>query len=499
MTDLSFMDELARRLDSPLTAGQRGAWTDTQIPDGALGQALATARDGPEPESTKPDVLPALTEPQAGEVEREVERFAPATVAGLIPYSHVKREPTIYLAREPIALPRAEVIVLYGPGGYGKGTTVADLAARVTRGELLLGGRAGSVIWIGYEDRPAQTMSWRLDAAGADDRFVFDMTDVPNHGRFSLDASGKTPGDAPLLMAKINALAEAARRGEISGVPGEGYPIMVVIDPLFKAIRGGTIRLGDGPGRVLAMLDEIARKTGVTIICPHHPDKGGKVMAGGAGIMSGARLVYVVEREDAEAGTYTISIEKTNGLDKATSASARYQIVGAGKLAHAIWLPPQATSAVPAWRVEAMEVLPPEAFEGAPVLDAGQPKAIEARPAGFPVPPSPYTAEDPEADAYAVADEVAEAEVVLPMIKAAFRKGGQAYTYSVDPDQEIAVGDRVAVSTPKGKAYADVTQIGSDYKGEPVPILYVVDKTLADRAETREAIDSNLKKLGART
>lgn len=458
-TETSFADELARRLDSPLTAGQRRAWAETEIPDGALDRALA---------DPVPDVIPALPEP---------ERYAPAMVAGLIPYSKVKREPTIYLAREPIALPRAEVIVLYGPGGYGKGTSVADLAARVTRGELLLGGRPGSVIWIGYEDRQDQTMSWRLDAAGADDRFVFDMTDVPNHGRFSLDASGKTAGDAPLLMAKITALAEAARKGEISGVPGEGTPIMVVIDPLFKAIKGGTIRLGDGPGRVLALLDEIARKTGVTIICPHHPDKGGKVMAGGAGIMSGARLVYEVDREDAEAGTYTISIEKTNGLDKASAASARYQIVGAGKLAHVIWLPPQAVSEIPQWRVEAMEILPPEAFEGAPAIEDDEPLAITASEPAEPYrAPSPYTAEEPGPDPYAAVDDITEAELVDPMIKVAFYKGGQEYTFSVNPDQPVEVGDRVAVMAAGRKAYADVTQLGSDYTREVTPIMFVIGK-----------------------
>lgn len=483
MTDTSFADELARRLGD--TEPARG---DPGSEPAANGRVIARI-DLPENQAV-PEVVPALTEPMA-----EVERFAPATVAGLVPYSHVARMPTIYLAREPIALPRGEVIVLYGPGGYGKGTTVADLAARVTRGELLLGGRPGSVLWIGYEDRQDLTMSWRLDAAGADDRFVFDMTDVPNHGRFGLDASGKTPGDAPLLMAKITALAEAARRGEISGVPGEGAPIMVVIDPLFKAIRGGTIRLGDGPGRVLAMLDEIARKTGVTIICPHHPDKGGRVMAGGAGIESGARLVYVVDREDAEAGTYTIRIDKTNNLDKATASSARYQIVGAGKQAHAIWLPPQATTAEPQWRVEALEILPPEAFEGAAVEAEPEQHAITAGPpAGFAAPPSPYTAESPVRDIYAEDDAVMEAEVVPSMIKVAFKRGGPEYTYAVDADQPVEVGDRVAVDTPsRRQVYADVTQIGSDYTGTPNPILFVVGRPPV--TEARETIAANIATL----
>jgi hypothetical protein len=427
--------------------------------------------------------------------EPEVPLFTPASVAGLIPYTQVPRTPTIYLSREPVALMRGGVVVLAGPGGYGKGTSIADLAARVTRGELLLGGRPGSVLWCGYEDRQDETMSWRLDAAGADGRFVFDITDIPGHGKFGIDAaSSKAPDSVPVLAAKITALADAARRGEISGVPGEGMPVLVVIDPLFKAISGGTIRQGDGPGRVMAKLDKVARTTGVTIVLPHHMNWGGKI-GGGVGIVDSARLVYIVEREDAEAGVYALRPYKANGVNLDTAAAARYQIVGAGKQAHVIWLPPETTNAGSeyAWRVEALDVLPPEAFEGEAAGEP-EPPAIEAGPA---VPPSPYTGKPPTS--YAEDDAIAEAELVPLMIKAAFRKGGQAYTYTVDPDQPVEVGDRVAVMTPKGQAYADVTQIGSDYTGPGdvlKPVLYVTGKPSV--AEHLDAIDSNMVTLRGR-
>jgi hypothetical protein len=467
MTETGFAEELARR---------------QQLRENARAQ---------------PDVLPAShksCEPATlvrPEPEPIVPVFSPASVAGLIPYTQVPRTPTIYLAREPIALTRGGVVVLAGPGGYGKGTSIADLAARVTRGELLLGGRPGSVLWCGYEDRQDETMSWRLDAAGADGRFVFDITDIPGHGKFGIDASdSKTPDSVPVLAAKINALADAARRGEISGVPGEGMPVLVVIDPLFKAISGGTIRQGDGPGRVMAKLDKVARTTGVTIVLPHHMNWGGKI-GGGVGIVDSARLVYIVEREDAEAGVYALRPYKANGVNLDTAAAARYQIVGAGKQAHVIWLPPETTNAGSeyAWRVEAMDVLPPEAFEGE-AIEEPEPPAIEAGPAA--PPPSPYTGEPPVS--YAESDAIAEAELVPPMIKAEFRKGGQEYTYSVHPDQAVEVGDRVRVVTPKGRAFATVTQIGSDYTGTPNPVLFVQGKPAP--AGYRESIDSVIKELG---
>ena len=46
-----------------------------------------------------------------------------------------------------------------GRKGAGKGTTLADIAARVTRGEL---GTKRSVIWIGSEDSSAIDMRPRL-------------------------------------------------------------------------------------------------------------------------------------------------------------------------------------------------------------------------------------------------------------------------------------------------------------------------------------------------
>jgi predicted ATP-dependent serine protease len=64
--------------------------------------------------------------------------------------------------------------LLAGRKGVGKGTHIADLAARTTRGEL---GAKRNVVWIASEDSTAIDIKPRLLAAGGDPKRVHVVTD----------------------------------------------------------------------------------------------------------------------------------------------------------------------------------------------------------------------------------------------------------------------------------------------------------------------------------
>jgi hypothetical protein len=80
------------------------------------------------------------------------------------------RERVDYLWRPYI--PLGEVTVIAGPQGVGKGTAVADIAARVTAGRPMpLDGETmvpGHVLWAETEDSPSHTLAPRFEAARAD-------------------------------------------------------------------------------------------------------------------------------------------------------------------------------------------------------------------------------------------------------------------------------------------------------------------------------------------
>ena len=68
--------------------------------------------------------------------------------------------------------------VLAGEEGVGKGTLEAKLIADFTRGKLpgAFEGKPVRVLWLGDEDSVDQTVGPRLHAAGADFRYVSEVT-----------------------------------------------------------------------------------------------------------------------------------------------------------------------------------------------------------------------------------------------------------------------------------------------------------------------------------
>jgi putative DNA primase/helicase len=158
-------------------------------------------------------------------------------------------------------IPLAEVITIAGDGGTGKSTVAHEIAARVTRGQLirLPGGSdvrepRGVVILTTEEDSDAVVMP-RLAAMGADLDRVLILSDAGD-------------GDAPPLTLPRGAdrLAEAARRIDA---------VLIVIDtgPSFldaglKSIAEEDVR------RFFRPLARLARELRLAVIVVCHLNKG---------------------------------------------------------------------------------------------------------------------------------------------------------------------------------------------------------------------------------
>ena len=95
-----------------------------------------------------------------------------------------------------------------GAGGAGKSFFAADLAARVSRGDIMPDGTPGSlpapVIFVGLEDSPEASTVHRLTAARADLANVIDASESPS------GAQSDVTVDLPWLR-EVNDQAGGAR------------------------------------------------------------------------------------------------------------------------------------------------------------------------------------------------------------------------------------------------------------------------------------------------
>lgn len=145
----------------------------------------------------------------------------------------------------------------YGEEGTGKGVDMADLAARVTTGEL--GDGQGTVEWIAFEDDAADVVKARIIAAGGDpSRVIFH--------------EATEDGETPLTLPDdLLALEDAIR---------ERGSILVIIDPLADALRDDLSQNANGDVRQgIVPLQGMARRLGIAVVGVAHPNKGGSTAA----------------------------------------------------------------------------------------------------------------------------------------------------------------------------------------------------------------------------
>jgi putative DNA primase/helicase len=205
--------------------------------------------------------------------------------------SDVQAETVHWLWRGRI--PFAKLTALDGDPGLGKSTLTLDIAARLTRGDVMPDGSIGdqegprSVLLLTAEDGVADTIKPRLAAMGADQDHVFVLDEVAGE-----DGHGQMPA-IPRDLAVIEALVRAHDVG------------LIVVDPLIAFLgdssetntwRDQDIRRALGP--CAAMLE----RTGAALVMVRHLNKGAggnPIYRGGGsiGIIGAARMGLMVSTD----------------------------------------------------------------------------------------------------------------------------------------------------------------------------------------------------------
>lgn len=205
--------------------------------------------------------------------------------------SDVAPEVVSWLA--PGILPFGKFAIWEGDPGTGKSTLTLDLAARITRGESVLGAAPQvprDVVLVTFEDGLADTVRPRIDALGGDPHRVVAFRAVALGDGDEREPT--LPGDVEHLRAIIE----------------ENGAALVIIDPLGAAIGEGTDSHKDASvRRVTARLARLAEDTGACVLGVRHLIKGvaaNALRAGGGSIafVASARVAMVVSLhpDDAE-------------------------------------------------------------------------------------------------------------------------------------------------------------------------------------------------------
>ncbi len=216
-------------------------------------------------------------------------------------------------------IPCGTVTVLAAPGGAGKSFFAADLAARVSCGDMMPDGTPGAlpapVIYIGLEDSPEASTVHRLTAARADLANVIDASESPSGAPFDVTA------DLPWLR-EVNDQCGGAR--------------LVVLDTLSAASPVTLTGVATVRNRVLRPLLMFARDTGAALLVVHHVTKAGSV-AGSKAIEDGVRQVLTISRDTADPRVRSVHVHKTNIASDRT-ADVRYILSGEGRETAVSWL-----------------------------------------------------------------------------------------------------------------------------------------------------------------
>lgn len=204
----------------------------------------------------------------------------------------------------PGHIPLGMLTVFDGDPGLGKSTILADLTARLSRGDVMPDGspgpRAAGTIILSAEDDSARVIRPRLDAAGADpDKVVF-LGVVEGEGSRELNI---TQNDMEVLEEGIETVGAK----------------LVTIDPLMAYLplevnsnRDQDVR------RTLVLLRDLAERTGTAIVVVRHLNKNLNAHAlyrggGSIGIIGAARaaLLLAADPDNPDTGR-VLAVAKSN-------------------------------------------------------------------------------------------------------------------------------------------------------------------------------------------
>ncbi len=174
------------------------------------------------------------------------------------PFADIAAVPVEWLwdLRIPVGMPS----LLIGDGGQGKGTSLCDIAARLSRGDGMPDGTGGgaprSTLWVTAEDDPARVLRPRLDAANAD---------VARVKLLTMRGSEGEERELVLSPEDINALERAIV---------EHKAALVILDPIAANVPAKVDSHRDEDlRRVLSPLAKTAGRTGAAIVGVKHVGK----------------------------------------------------------------------------------------------------------------------------------------------------------------------------------------------------------------------------------
>jgi AAA domain len=267
----------------------------------------------------------AVAEPEPEAVPEAAKQDKPMLA---VPFSLIPAQAVWWLWKGLI--PFRHVTLFVAPGKTGKGTTLADIAARMTKGRAMPGDTEKrdpmNVVIIAPEDDANEALRPRLEAAGADMDKVFNLTKFSDGTQF-------------YLPDNITDLAVAVEQIEKQTGLRVG---LVIIDPVLaivtKSINGNaaarsiTNPLEDFAKQPLDFdpLDpdnEDAVHPGLAVVLTQHTTKAGKT-ASSQGLVDSVRMVVRVERlfpKQNEHPGRRIYVEATNLTD--ATRSERYTLV----------------------------------------------------------------------------------------------------------------------------------------------------------------------------
>ena len=194
------------------------------------------------------------------------------------------------------------VTFLVGMPGVGKSTVLADLAARVTRDDVMpdgsLCGAPGGVVLIGLEEMIAEVVVPRIIAAGGRRDMMIDLSNVERAGEGKVGEMSKAPFD---ITKDLGALKEAILQVNAT---------LVIIDPFMAAMSAKARMWANGPANDAFMaLQRAAAKLGVAILVINHFSKRRRTgddvdllenMLGGAVLGQRTRSAMLLAKDEAD-------------------------------------------------------------------------------------------------------------------------------------------------------------------------------------------------------
>ena len=232
-------------------------------------------------------------------------------IVELIPASAIKPARTTYTWAERIVA--ADLNLLVGPPGVGKGVTTMHVAARLTCGNLDgdLQGTPAAVVVASAEDSPEHAIVPRLLAAGADLELV-KIVHVTHAGA----QDGLTlPDDVEALAAQVEHVDAA----------------LVIIDPISAHLSGGVDSHKDASiRRALAPLGRMAHETGAAVLGVAHLNKAASVdwvrrVGGSVGLGAAARNVLIAADDPSGDDRLIVHAKSNTG---ALAPALRYRVEG---------------------------------------------------------------------------------------------------------------------------------------------------------------------------